>query len=788
MIKNYNIEKKLGKGTYGDVYMVSKEADINEKKEKKNLYVIKQIPLFGLTPTEIKDVRSEADILSQIKSNYVVKYFDSFEENNYLNIVMEYCDGGDLEQLIQDKKKFPLEEELIWKIFIQITIGLTSIHNLKILHRDLKSQNIFLTKDLKVKIGDLGVAKKLTRGRFAKTIIGTPYYLSPEICEEKPYNEKSDVWALGCILYELCTFRHPFEAKSQGALILRILNDFPTPIKSSYSENLKAMIKLILEKNFRRRPSCKVILKTPHIMEKVKKFGMVEQYKSIGLTIGNKINKGNKININDDKKIMINKTNSHFMKNDNPWKNDFKKEKKIIIKKNTIENIKNINEPNNKNNRKKDIKKNVSPINNKNNQKNKLGKSVNSGIKQKKFNNNINKKDDNKDNNKKEKEEIKMSTNVDLSSTLNQIINDYLNKGDNFGDSNNSQIPKEVSEKLNNFFSNNINDDPDLNNKINSNKSKPSLKLANIDNNIDPNEMIGFKTFNNEDNLSNKKEHKNILNYNLERISLGNLGISSFDDLLKDFSARGSLNKNSQNKNNNTNSFTPFDNQNQINNNLNDIRESLFQIINNNKCNNPSENQIQIDSNSNSIRDSLFQIFDNKAMIFNISNKDNNSCESDDEKYINLKTNLDSKNIDYEENTDNENDESSSGEENVKVITYNEDDKHNPKKDNNYKDIKEKEKENIIEDKKLLTERLENLKKEMLVLIGEEDYKHVMDLYSKIDKSKIDEIYVEIEEYAQKYDEEKKDKFDILYFKLISTDYQIQQKNSELKKIFLNDF
>ena len=312
--------------------------------------------------------------------------------------------------------------------------------------------------------------------------------------------------------------------------------------------------------------------------------------------------------------------------------------------------------------------------------------------------------------------------------------------------------------------------------------------MANIDNNIDPNEMIGFKTFNNEDNLSNKKEHKNILNYNLERISLGNLGISSFDDLLKDFSARGSLNKNSQNKNNNTNSFTPFDNQNQINNNLNDIRESLFQIINNNKCNNPSENQIQIDSNSNSIRDSLFQIFDNKAMIFNISNKDNNSCESDDEKYINLKTNLDSKNIDYEENTDNENDESSSGEENVKVITYNEDDKHNPKKDNNYKDIKEKEKENIIEDKKLLTERLENLKKEMLVLIGEEDYKHVMDLYSKIDKSKIDEIYVEIEEYAQKYDEEKKDKFDILYFKLISTDYQIQQKNSELKKIFLNDF
>ena len=163
-----------------------------------------------------------------------------------------------------------------------------------------------------------------------------------------------------------------------------------------------------------------------------------------------------------------------------------------------MENTKNINESNNKNNRKKDIKKNVSPMNNKKNQKNNLSKSNDSGIKQKMFNNNINKKDDNKYKNKKEKAEIKMSSNIDLSSTLNQIINDHPNKGDNFGDSNNSQIPKEVSDELNNFFLNNINADTDLNNIINSNTSKPSLKLANIDNIIDQNEMIGFKTFNKE--------------------------------------------------------------------------------------------------------------------------------------------------------------------------------------------------------------------------------------------------------------------------------------------------
>ena len=84
------------------------------------------------------------------------------------------------------------------------------------MHRDLKTLNIFLKKDLQIKIGDLGVAKILLKNSFAKTVIGIPYYLSPEICEEKPYNDKSDVWALGCILYELCIFRHPFEARSHG--------------------------------------------------------------------------------------------------------------------------------------------------------------------------------------------------------------------------------------------------------------------------------------------------------------------------------------------------------------------------------------------------------------------------------------------------------------------------------------------------------------------------------------------------------------------------------------------
>ena len=84
---------------------------------------------------------------------------------------------------------------------------------------------------------------------MAHTIVGTPYYLSPELCEEKPYNHKSDIWSLGCVLYELCTFRHPFEANNQGALILKIVRGKFTPVSNMYSTDLKNLVNSLLEKN-----------------------------------------------------------------------------------------------------------------------------------------------------------------------------------------------------------------------------------------------------------------------------------------------------------------------------------------------------------------------------------------------------------------------------------------------------------------------------------------------------------------------------------------------------------
>ena len=297
MIKDYIIKTRLGVGSYGTVYKVC-------KKTTGKIYVIKQISLLGLTEKEILEYKSEAKLLSSIKSNYVVKYFDSFIDNHNLNILMEYCDGGDLYQYLEKnkKKKIKLKEKTIWQIFIQMLIGLNSIHKKKILHRDIKSQNIFLTKNLDIKIGDLGVSKKLIQTNFAKTFIGTPYYLSPEICMEKPYNDKSDVWAIGCILYELCTFNYPFNAKSQGALLLKILNSQPEKIDNNYySKDLQNMINLLLNKNYELRPSCRDILKMKIILEKAKKYNLINDI----------MNECDNININNifEKQINIKSKN-----------------------------------------------------------------------------------------------------------------------------------------------------------------------------------------------------------------------------------------------------------------------------------------------------------------------------------------------------------------------------------------------------------------------------------------------------------------------------------------------
>lgn len=257
-IADFEVLCKLGKGSFGTVFKVKRKYD-------KKMYVIKQINISQLNKNLTTVALNEVQILSSLENPFIVKYFDSFIDKNYLNIVMEHCEGGDIANYIRGQLGKPIAENTVWKFLIQMCVGLRYIHNKRILHRDIKSLNVFLTKEQDIRIGDLGVAKVMSAEslNFAKKAVGTPYYLSPEICEEKPYNEKSDIWSLGCILYELCAQKHPFDANNHGALVLKIMRGKYDPVPVTYSSELSEIIELCLSKDYNKRPSADELLSRP---------------------------------------------------------------------------------------------------------------------------------------------------------------------------------------------------------------------------------------------------------------------------------------------------------------------------------------------------------------------------------------------------------------------------------------------------------------------------------------------------------------------------------------------
>lgn len=261
------MKDKIGHGSYGVVFKVVRKVD-------RMTYAMKEIDLQGMSRKEQEECIRETRVLSSLDSDFIIKYYDSFLERGKLYIITEYASNGNLHDYIK-KQKQKLPEELIWKLFVQILLGLNHMHSKKILHRDIKTLNVFLDDDLNVKLGDMGVAKILsTHTNFAKTIVGTPYYLSPELCEDKPYNEKSDVWALGVVLYECCVQRHPFDADNQGALILKILRGKYPPVVG-YSPEVSDVIKRCLTQNANRRPNTYKLLLLPGVRQKSQELGII---------------------------------------------------------------------------------------------------------------------------------------------------------------------------------------------------------------------------------------------------------------------------------------------------------------------------------------------------------------------------------------------------------------------------------------------------------------------------------------------------------------------------------
>ncbi|KAL7981865.1 hypothetical protein Chor_000922 [Crotalus horridus] len=258
--------QKIGEGSFGKAILV-------KAKENGKQYVIKEINISKMTNKEREESRREVAVLANMKHPNIVLYRESFEETGCLYIVMDYCEGGDLFKKINAQKGVFFSEDQIMDWFVQICLALKHVHDRKILHRDIKSQNIFLTKDGTIQLGDFGIARVLNSTvELARTCIGTPYYLSPEICENKPYNNKSDMWALGCVLYEMCTLKHAFEAGNMKNLVLKIISGSFPPVSTRYSHELRSLISQLFKRNPRDRPSVNSILEKMFIVKRIEKF------------------------------------------------------------------------------------------------------------------------------------------------------------------------------------------------------------------------------------------------------------------------------------------------------------------------------------------------------------------------------------------------------------------------------------------------------------------------------------------------------------------------------------
>lgn len=170
---------------------------------------------------------------------------------------MEFADHGDLYQKItrHQKEQVYFKEEEVWRIFIQIVKGLRALHDASILHRDLKSANVFLNTDGTAKLGDMNVSKVAKKG-LLYTQTGTPYYASPEVWKDQPYDSKSDIWSLGCVLYESVTLKPPFRAEDMAGLYKRVIKGVYPRIPSHFSKELDNVIKLLLVVSPQQRPSC----------------------------------------------------------------------------------------------------------------------------------------------------------------------------------------------------------------------------------------------------------------------------------------------------------------------------------------------------------------------------------------------------------------------------------------------------------------------------------------------------------------------------------------------------
>lgn len=272
-MEKYHVLEIVGEGSFGKVYR-------GRKKFSGQIVALKFIPKIGKKEKELKNLKREIEIMRNVRHPHIIEMIDSFETSKEFVVVTDYAEG-ELFQILENDKK--LSYDVVHQIAVQLVLALHYLHSHRILHRDMKPQNILLAKD-GVKLCDFGFARAMSSDTLVLTSIkGTPLYMAPELIDEKPYDHTADLWALGCILFECFTGHPPFYATSIFQLIPQITKqNVKWPV--DMPDSMKDFLNGLLIKDPQKRLSWPALLYHPFVSDDVRVAHQLEMSLKCPLT------------------------------------------------------------------------------------------------------------------------------------------------------------------------------------------------------------------------------------------------------------------------------------------------------------------------------------------------------------------------------------------------------------------------------------------------------------------------------------------------------------------------